>query len=72
MTVQGIVVQRESLTLAEHGLYPERILPNLTPPRLIEYALRREEGVVTDHGGTIRVEDNRPTGTVFTIELPQG
>jgi two-component system nitrogen regulation sensor histidine kinase NtrY len=28
--------------------------------------------VVTDHGGTIRVEDNRPTGTVFTIELPQG
>jgi two-component system nitrogen regulation sensor histidine kinase NtrY len=28
--------------------------------------------VVTDHGGTIKVEDNRPTGTVFTIELPQG
>ena len=28
--------------------------------------------VVTDHGGTIRVEDNRPSGTVFTIELPQG
>ena len=27
--------------------------------------------VVTDHGGTIRVEDNRPHGTVFTIELPQ-
>jgi two-component system nitrogen regulation sensor histidine kinase NtrY len=27
--------------------------------------------VVTDHGGTIRVEDNRPQGTVFTIELPQ-
>jgi two-component system nitrogen regulation sensor histidine kinase NtrY len=27
--------------------------------------------VVTDHGGTIRVEDNRPKGTVFTIELPQ-
>jgi two-component system nitrogen regulation sensor histidine kinase NtrY len=27
--------------------------------------------VVTDHGGTIRVEDNRPSGTVFTIELPQ-
>jgi two-component system nitrogen regulation sensor histidine kinase NtrY len=27
--------------------------------------------VVTDHGGTIRVEDNQPHGTVFTIELPQ-
>ncbi len=50
MTVQARFVQRETLTLAEHGLYPERILANLTPPRLIEYALRREEGVVTEHG----------------------
>src|SRR6266849_3032853 len=34
MTVQARIVQRETLTV----------------PRLIEYALRREEGVVTDHG----------------------
>ncbi len=26
--------------------------------------------IVSDHRGTIRVEDNRPRGTVFTIELP--
>ncbi len=26
--------------------------------------------IVSDHRGTIRVEDNRPHGTVFTIELP--
>jgi two-component system nitrogen regulation sensor histidine kinase NtrY len=26
--------------------------------------------IVTDHHGTIRVEDNPPHGTVFTIELP--
>jgi two-component system nitrogen regulation sensor histidine kinase NtrY len=26
--------------------------------------------IVSDHRGTIRVEDNRPQGTVFTIELP--
>ncbi len=26
--------------------------------------------IVTDHHGTIRVEDNEPQGTVFTIELP--
>jgi signal transduction histidine kinase len=26
--------------------------------------------IVADHHGTIRVEDNRPHGTVFTIELP--
>src|SRR4026209_737325 len=50
MTVQARFVQREQLTLEEHGVNPERILPNLTVPRLIEYALRREEGVVTDHG----------------------
>jgi two-component system nitrogen regulation sensor histidine kinase NtrY len=26
--------------------------------------------IVTDHHGAIRVEDNRPKGTVFTVELP--
>jgi two-component system nitrogen regulation sensor histidine kinase NtrY len=26
--------------------------------------------IVTDHNGTIRVEDNQPRGTVFTVELP--
>jgi len=26
--------------------------------------------IVTDHQGSIRVEDNRPRGTVFTVELP--
>jgi two-component system nitrogen regulation sensor histidine kinase NtrY len=28
--------------------------------------------IVADHHGTIRVEDNDPRGTVFTIEIPQG
>jgi two-component system nitrogen regulation sensor histidine kinase NtrY len=28
--------------------------------------------IVTDHQGSIRVEDNRPQGTVFTVELPLG
>lgn len=28
--------------------------------------------IVTDHHGTLRVEDNRPTGSIFTIELPLG
>jgi two-component system nitrogen regulation sensor histidine kinase NtrY len=26
--------------------------------------------IVTEHQGSIRVEDNRPQGTVFTMELP--
>ena len=28
--------------------------------------------IVTDHQGAIRVEDNAPHGTVFTVELPMG
>jgi two-component system nitrogen regulation sensor histidine kinase NtrY len=28
--------------------------------------------IVTDHHGSIRVEDNAPRGTVFTVELPLG
>jgi two-component system nitrogen regulation sensor histidine kinase NtrY len=28
--------------------------------------------IVTDHHGTLRVEDNLPRGTVFTVELPAG
>ncbi|HEV7505557.1 MAG TPA: ATP-binding protein [Thermoanaerobaculia bacterium] len=28
--------------------------------------------IVTDHQGSIRVEDNAPKGTVFTVELPMG
>ncbi|MEZ5332600.1 MAG: ATP-binding protein [Thermoanaerobaculia bacterium] len=27
--------------------------------------------IVTEHHGTVRVEENEPRGTVFTIELPQ-
>src|SRR3954468_20917547 len=41
---------RETLTLVEHGLFPIRIYPNLTPPSLIEHALRRSEGVLTKQG----------------------
>ncbi|MDT8274242.1 MAG: HAMP domain-containing sensor histidine kinase, partial [Desulfomonilia bacterium] len=26
--------------------------------------------IITDHNGFIRVKDNEPTGTIFTIELP--
>jgi two-component system, NtrC family, nitrogen regulation sensor histidine kinase NtrY len=26
--------------------------------------------IVSDHGGTIRVEDNRPRGSRFVIDLP--
>src|SRR6478672_1210845 len=43
-------VQRENLTLVEHGLFPIRIHANLTPPALIEHALRRGEGSLTDRG----------------------
>src|SRR3954451_12231355 len=44
------VAARENLTLVEHGLFPIRIHANLTPPMLIEHAVRRGEGTLSDHG----------------------
>src|SRR3982750_1942020 len=44
------VAARENLPLVEHGLFPIRIHANLTPPMLIEHAVRRGEGVLTDRG----------------------
>jgi phosphoenolpyruvate carboxykinase (ATP) len=44
------VAARENLTLVEHGLFPIRIHANLTPPMLIEHALRRGEGSLSDRG----------------------
>ena len=41
---------RDDLTLVEHGLFPIRIYPNLTPPQLLEHAVRRSEGVLTNCG----------------------
>ena len=28
--------------------------------------------IIAEHHGTIRVSDNQPAGTVFTVEIPQG
>ena len=41
---------RESLTLVEHGLFPIRIHANLTPAALIEHAVARGEGMLTERG----------------------
>jgi phosphoenolpyruvate carboxykinase (ATP) len=50
MTTETTSIPRENLTLVEHGLFPIRIHPNLTPPMLIEHALRRGEGTLTNRG----------------------
>lgn len=50
MTIETTAVPRENLTLVEHGLFPIRIFANLPAPLLIEHALRRGEGVLTDRG----------------------
>jgi phosphoenolpyruvate carboxykinase (ATP) len=50
MTTETSTVPRENLTLVEHGLFPIRIHANLTAPMLIEHALRRSEGSLTDKG----------------------
>jgi phosphoenolpyruvate carboxykinase (ATP) len=50
MNTETTTVPRENLTLVEHGLFPIRIHANLTPPALLEHAVRRSEGVLTDRG----------------------
>src|SRR3954453_6634763 len=50
MTIESTAVPRENLTLVEHGLFPIRIHANLTPPMLVEHALRRGEGALSDRG----------------------
>ena len=73
MTTETTAVQRESLTLVEHGLFPIRIHANLTPPALLEHALRRGEGTLTDHGAFTAVTSphtDRSPKDKFLIEEP--
>jgi phosphoenolpyruvate carboxykinase (ATP) len=73
MTTETSSVPRESLTLVEHGLFPIRIHANLTPPALIEHALRRSEGQLTDHGAFAAVtapHTGRSAKDKFLIEEP--
>jgi phosphoenolpyruvate carboxykinase (ATP) len=73
MTTETTAVQRESLTLVEHGLFPIRIHANLTPPALLEHALRRGEGMLTDHGAFAAVTSphtGRSPKDKFIIEEP--
>jgi phosphoenolpyruvate carboxykinase (ATP) len=73
MTTETSSVPRESLTLVEHGLFPIRIHANLTPPALIEDALRRSEGQLTDRGGFAAVTSphtGRSPKDKFLVEEP--
>ncbi|MGH7535582.1 MAG: phosphoenolpyruvate carboxykinase (ATP), partial [Gemmatimonadales bacterium] len=73
MTTEASTVQRESLTLVEHGLFPIRIHANLAPPALIEFALRRSEGVLTNYGAfasNTSPHTGRSPKDKFVIEEP--
>ena len=73
MTIESTAVPRENLTLVEHGLFPIRIHANLTPPVLIEHALRRSEGILTDHGAFTAVtapHTGRSAKDKFLVDEP--
>ena len=73
MTIESTAVPRETLTLVEHGLFPIRIHANLTPPVLIEHALRRSEGILTDHGAFTAVtapHTGRSAKDKFLVDEP--
>jgi phosphoenolpyruvate carboxykinase (ATP) len=73
MTTETTAVPRENLTLVEHGLFPIRIHANLTPSMLIEHALRRGEGSLTDHGAFAAVtapHTGRSAKDKFVVDDP--
>jgi phosphoenolpyruvate carboxykinase (ATP) len=73
MSIETTTVARENLTLVEHGLFPIRIHANLTPPMLIEHALRRSEGSLTDHGAFTAVtapHTGRSAKDKFLVDEP--
>jgi phosphoenolpyruvate carboxykinase (ATP) len=73
MSTETTAVARENLTLVEHGLFPIRIHANLTPPMLIEHALRRSEGSLTDRGAFTAVtapHTGRSAKDKFLVDEP--
>jgi phosphoenolpyruvate carboxykinase (ATP) len=73
MTMETTALPRENLTLVEHGLFPIRIHANLTPSSLIEHAVRRGEGILTDHGAFTAVTSphtGRSAKDKFLVDEP--
>jgi phosphoenolpyruvate carboxykinase (ATP) len=73
MTTEATAALRENITLVEHGLFPIRIHANLTAPALIEHAVRKGEGVLTDRGAFTAVtapHTGRSAKDKFLVEEP--
>ncbi len=78
-TVFDGVLKMATISIADDG-------PGISPedkPRLFEpYFSTKKSGtglglaivssIVTDHGGFVRVRDNKPHGAIFVVELPAG
>jgi phosphoenolpyruvate carboxykinase (ATP) len=72
---QTTAAPRESLTLVEHGLFPIRIHANLTPAALIEHAVARGEGTLTERGAFCAITSphtGRSPKDKFVVEEPGG
>ena len=66
-------VHAETDTLASHGLAPKRVWANLTPSRLVEHAVRRNEGQLSDSGAFTAVtapHTGRSPKDKFVVEEP--
>ena len=73
MTADTTMISRESLTLVEHGLLPVRSYANLCPAALIEQAVQRGEGRLTDWGAFVAIttpHTGRSPKDKFVIEEP--
>ncbi|NOT08001.1 MAG: phosphoenolpyruvate carboxykinase [Gemmatimonadales bacterium] len=66
-------VQRETVTLTAHGLAPKRVWANLGTSELIEHAVRRSEGQLSDRGAftaTTSPHTGRSPKDKFVVDEP--
>ena len=65
--------QRASLTHTAPGVTPQRVLANLGTSELVEHAIRRHEGQLSDHGAFTAVtapHTGRSPKDKFVVDEP--
>ena len=66
-------IHREATTPVAEGLHPKQVHRNLIAPQLIEAAIRRNEGVLSDHGAFTAVTSphtGRSAKDKFVVDEP--
>ncbi|HJP56639.1 MAG TPA: phosphoenolpyruvate carboxykinase [Gemmatimonadales bacterium] len=74
MATKTSSVHREAATPVAEGVHPRQVHHNVIAPQLIEAALRRDEGILTDHGAFAAVTSphtGRSAKDKFLVDEPE-